>query len=175
MRDVSRSARRALACVLWAGTAMVGCAHGEASPGPAAALAADGSHEHGGTYSSSTDDSDLPDTGDPWAEQLGDAEVEATLEGTAVLWTREPEEATPPDDPHDRYVAVSPRFPAGTLVRVTRMDDGRSVTVQVRRQEELPFGLIALSEQAARHLGVQDRTELPVRIEVLVAPSAQLE
>ncbi|GAB5545968.1 MAG: hypothetical protein SangKO_057280 [Sandaracinaceae bacterium] len=170
MRDVSRTA---LACFLASG-ALLGCAHGDAAPGPAAALAGDGSHDHGDTYASATDDSTLPAEENPWAEQLGDAETEATLEGTAVLWTPEPG-ATPPDDPHDRYVAISPRFPAGTLVRVTRRDDGRSVIVQIRRQDSLPSGEIALSSQAARYLGVQDRALVPAVLEVLVAPSAQLD
>lgn len=72
-------------------------------------------------------------------------------------------------------MAISPRFPAGTLVRVTRRDDGRSVIVQIRRQDSLPSGEIALSAQAARYLGVQDRALVPAVLEVLVAPSAQLD
>jgi rare lipoprotein A (peptidoglycan hydrolase) len=87
-----------------------------------------------------------------------------------VLFTREPEEPEPPGTVMDEFVAVSPELPAGTVVRVTRLDDGRAVVVRVFRMERLPYGALAITERAGRLLGVVDRAGVASRIEVLHTP-----
>lgn len=141
---------------------LVGCAHAEGGgPGTAALLASDHSYLSGDTYGSDTDDSSLPeDRADRLARLYEDEEPETVVEGPIVLWTGQEPEA----------IAMSRDLPAGSIVRITRLDDGRSIIVEVRRREPLPYGLLALSDEAARHLGLEERTELQARVEVLSRP-----
>lgn len=130
----------------------LGCAHtGQQQAN--AALGADHSFESGDLYGSATDDSSLP------IASLYETPAVAT-EGTVVRWSG--------DDAG--MVAMSRDLPAGSIVRVTRLDDGRSVVLEVTAREPLPFGVLALSDDAGRALGLEDRAELAARIEVLARP-----
>lgn len=153
------------------------CAHAPAEEGEArAALAADHAHGEGDLHHSATDETRLPRGApdNPYAERYGDLDAEVVLERRVALHTPDPDAPPAPDDPQDRYVAVSSDLPVGTIVRVTRMDDGRSVIVAVRRMERMPRAMLAISRRAGRRLGLEDRGVLPARVEVLVSPEETL-
>jgi rare lipoprotein A (peptidoglycan hydrolase) len=96
---------------------------------------------------------------DRWPAHIVEKEG-AVAEGPIVLWTGQEADA----------IAMSRDLPAGSVVRITRLDDGRSIIVEVRRREPLPYGLLALSDEAARQLGLEERAELQARVEVLSRP-----
>ena len=69
-------------------------------------------------------------------------------------------------------VAAHPRFPFGTLVRVTNLANGRSVQVRVQdrgpaRQPRAEGVIIDLSQSAAQRLGFTRQGRTRVRVEVL--------
>ncbi len=65
-------------------------------------------------------------------------------------------------------VAAHPTLPFGTHVRVTNLENGRTVVVRVvDRGPHRPDRIIDLSYGAARVLGMIDRGVVPVRVEVL--------
>src|SRR5262245_12232762 len=69
-------------------------------------------------------------------------------------------------------VAAHPRFPFGTLVRVTNLANGRSVQVLVQargpaRQPQVEGVVIDLSQSAAQRLGFVKQGRTRVRLEVL--------
>ncbi|HEV8246788.1 MAG TPA: septal ring lytic transglycosylase RlpA family protein [Polyangiaceae bacterium] len=70
------------------------------------------------------------------------------------------------------YTAAHRRLPFGTVVRVVRRDDGRSVYVRVN--DRGPFGsrrrIIDLSRKAAEELGMVRRGVASVRLEVVETP-----
>lgn len=163
------------ACALLAAA----CAHAPEEGEASADLATDHSFGSGDLYHSATDEDRLPEgaADNPYAARYHDRDAEVTLERRIALYTPDPGEMPPPDDLQDRYVAVSSDLPVGTVVRVTRMDDGRSVIVAVRRMEdpeELPRSMMALSRKAGRRLGLMDRGVIPARVEVLVSPEAHI-
>ena len=64
--------------------------------------------------------------------------------------------------------AAHPRFPFGTRVRVTNIENGRRVVVVI--DDRGPFGrgrIIDLSEAAAARLGMLDAGVVRVRLKVL--------
>jgi hypothetical protein len=134
----------------------LGCAHAQGGSG--AALASDHSWESGDLYGSSTDDSSLPRS--RLAELYEDEPVQTVAEGPVVRWSG--------GDPG--MVAMSRDLPAGSVVRVTRVDDGRSVVLEIAGREPLPFGLLALSDDAARALDLPGRAQVEARVEVLARP-----
>lgn len=68
----------------------------------------------------------------------------------------------------ERMTAAHPTLPLGTHIRVTRVDDGRSVEVRVNDRCGCGGGrIVDLSRRAARHLGMIHAGVVPVRIEVL--------
>ena len=72
-------------------------------------------------------------------------------------------------------VAAHPRFPFGTLVRVTNLANGRSVQVRVQdrgpaRQPRAEGVVIDLSQGAAERLGFIRQGRTRVRLEVLEWP-----
>jgi len=76
-------------------------------------------------------------------------------------------------------VAAHPRFPFGTLVRVTNLANGRSVQVRVQdrgpaRQPQAEGVIIDLSQGAARRLGFIRQGRTRVRLEVLEWPRPSL-
>lgn len=177
MRTATDSARRWSPIFLGAAALLAAaCAHAPREGEASAALATDHSFESGGLYHSATDEGRLPEgaADNPYAERYRDMDAEVTMTGRVALYTPEPHEADAPGDPQDRYVAVSSDLPAGTVVRVTRMDDGRSVIVAVRRMERMPRAMLAVSRQAGRRLGLMDRGVIPAQVEVLVSPEAQV-
>ena len=69
-------------------------------------------------------------------------------------------------------VAAHPRFPLGTLVRVTNLANGRSVQVRVEdrgpaRQPQAEGVIIDLSQRAAERLGFIRQGRTRVRLDVL--------
>jgi rare lipoprotein A len=69
-------------------------------------------------------------------------------------------------------VAAHPRFPFGTLVRVTNLANGRSVQVRVEdrgpaRQPQAEGVIIDLSQRAAERLGFLRQGRTRVRLDVL--------
>jgi rare lipoprotein A len=67
-----------------------------------------------------------------------------------------------------RLTAAHRTLPLGTRVRVTNLENGR--TVQVRVNDRGPYvggRILDLSREAARALGMMDQGVVPVRIDVL--------
>jgi rare lipoprotein A len=74
-----------------------------------------------------------------------------------------------PFDMH-RLTAAHRTLPLGSRLRVTRLDDGRSVVVRLTdRGPYRPGRLIDLSHAAARAIGAIDRGVVRVRVEALPA------
>ena len=74
-------------------------------------------------------------------------------------------------------VAAHPRFPFGTLVRVTNLANGRTVDVRVQdrgpaRQPQKEGVIIDLSQGAAQRLGFTRQGRTRVRLDVLEWASA---
>ena len=68
----------------------------------------------------------------------------------------------------ERMTAAHQTLPLGTWIRVTRIDDGRSVEVRVNDRCGCGGGrIVDLSRRAARHLDMLRAGVVPVRIEVL--------
>lgn len=68
----------------------------------------------------------------------------------------------------ERMTAAHQTLPLGTRIRVTRVDDGRSVEVRVNDRCGCGGGrIVDLSRRAARHLNMIHAGVVPVRIEVL--------
>jgi rare lipoprotein A (peptidoglycan hydrolase) len=66
------------------------------------------------------------------------------------------------------YVAAHPNLPFGTYVRVTNLENGRTVVVRiVDRGPHRPDRVIDLSYGAAQALGMVDKGIVPVRVEVV--------
>ena len=69
-------------------------------------------------------------------------------------------------------IAAHPRFPFGTLVRVTNLSNGRSVEVRVQdrgpaRRPQAEGVVIDVSQRAAQRLGFIKQGRTRVRLEVL--------
>ena len=68
----------------------------------------------------------------------------------------------------DRLTAAHPTLPFGTRVRVTNLENGRSVVVTIPDRGPFRRGrVIDLSERAARRLGFVARGVARVRVDVL--------
>ncbi len=68
----------------------------------------------------------------------------------------------------DRLTAAHPTLPFGTRVRVTNLENGRSVVVTITDRGPFHRGrVIDLSERAARRLGFVARGVARVRLDVL--------
>jgi rare lipoprotein A len=66
---------------------------------------------------------------------------------------------------HEALTAAHPTLPFGTMIRVTRTDDGRSIQVRVNdRMQSGPGHVLDLSGGAARQLGLMDTGVARVRI-----------
>ncbi|MFT4604436.1 MAG: rare lipoprotein A [Rhodothermales bacterium] len=66
---------------------------------------------------------------------------------------------------HEAMTAAHPTLPFGSMIRITRTDDGRSIQVRVNdRMESGPGHVIDLSGGAARQLGLMDTGVARVRI-----------
>ena len=66
---------------------------------------------------------------------------------------------------HEALTAAHPTLPFGTMIRVTRTDDGRSIQVRVNdRMTSGPGHVLDLSGGAARQLGLLDTGVARVRI-----------
>ena len=73
----------------------------------------------------------------------------------------------------DRLTAAHPTLPFGTRVRVTNLDNGRSVVVTIT--DRGPFRrkrIIDVSRRAAKELGFVREGTARVRVEVLAEPTA---
>ena len=73
----------------------------------------------------------------------------------------------------DRLTAAHPTLPFGTRVRVTNLDNGRSVVVTIT--DRGPFRrkrIIDVSRRAAKELGFVREGTARVRVEVLGEPTA---
>jgi rare lipoprotein A len=73
-------------------------------------------------------------------------------------------------------VAAHPRFPFGTLIRVTNLGNGRTVEVRVQdrgpaRQPRSDGVIVDLSQRAAQRLGFTRQGRTRVRLDVLEWPS----
>jgi rare lipoprotein A len=69
-------------------------------------------------------------------------------------------------------IAAHPRYPFGTLLRVTNLRNGRSVTVRIQdrgpaRQPQREGVIIDLSRGAAERLGFIQQGRVRVRLQVL--------
>jgi rare lipoprotein A (peptidoglycan hydrolase) len=66
----------------------------------------------------------------------------------------------------DQRVAAHPMLPMGSVVRVTRLDNDRSVVVEiVDRGPTVPGRVIDLSRRAAQELGMTERGTARVKVE----------
>lgn len=66
---------------------------------------------------------------------------------------------------HEALTAAHPTLPFGTMIRVTRTDDGRSIQVRVNdRMQSGPGHVLDLSGGAARQLGLMETGVARVRI-----------
>ena len=66
----------------------------------------------------------------------------------------------------DQRVAAHPMLPMGSVVRVTRLDNDRSVEVEiVDRGPTVPGRVIDLSRRAAQELGMAERGTARVKVE----------
>lgn len=93
------------------------------------------------------------------------------LEGTASWYGRahqaRPTASGESFDMHD-LTAAHRTLPLGTRVRVTDLENGRTVVVRITdRGPYVPGRVIDLSYAAAKALGMLDRGLAPVRLEVL--------
>ncbi len=71
----------------------------------------------------------------------------------------------------DKLTAAHPTLPFGTRLRVTNLNNGRSVDVRVNDRGPFVGGrIIDLSYAAARALGVLGSGTVPVRVRVLALP-----
>ena len=76
-------------------------------------------------------------------------------------------------DPH-RRTAAHRSFPFGSRVRVTRVDNGKSVEVQINDRGPFVAGrVIDLSRAAADALGISEKGIVAVRVELLDSTSAK--
>ncbi|MBO6575571.1 MAG: septal ring lytic transglycosylase RlpA family protein [Rhodothermales bacterium] len=67
---------------------------------------------------------------------------------------------------HEGLTAAHPTLPFGSMIRVTRVDDGRSVLVRVNdRMKSGPGHVIDLSGAAARAIGMMDSGVARVRLD----------
>jgi len=76
-------------------------------------------------------------------------------------------------EPYDmfQFTAAHRQLPLGTLVKVTNLDNGRSVVVRVNDRGPVPMSrVIDLSYGAARMLGIPGHGVEPVRLDI-VQPS----
>jgi rare lipoprotein A len=76
-------------------------------------------------------------------------------------------------EPFDQYdhTAAHPSFPLGSRVRVTRLDNERSVEVEINDRGPFVDGrIIDLSRAAAQALGMTDDGVIMVRVELLGRP-----
>ena len=72
----------------------------------------------------------------------------------------------------EALTAAHPSLPFGTMVRVTNLRNGRTVEVRVNDRGPVIAGrIIDLSRAAARAIGSVGRGVVPVRLEVVPAPS----
>lgn len=68
----------------------------------------------------------------------------------------------------EEYTAAHKKYPKGTLLRVTRLDNGKSVTVRVNDRGPYDTGVIIdLSKAAAMDIGLLRDGRAPVRLEVV--------
>lgn len=66
------------------------------------------------------------------------------------------------------YSAAHKNLPFGTTVRVTRLDNGKSVVVTINDRGPFKKGrIVDLSRQAARELGIIERGLARVKVEVI--------
>jgi peptidoglycan lytic transglycosylase len=66
---------------------------------------------------------------------------------------------------HESLTAAHPSLPFGTMLQVTRVDDGRSISVRINdRMQSGPGHVIDLSGAAARELGLLDTGVARVRL-----------
>jgi rare lipoprotein A len=76
-------------------------------------------------------------------------------------------------DPH-RRTAAHRSFPFGSRVRVTRLDNGKAVEVQINDRGPFVAGrVIDLSRAAADALGISEKGIVTVRVELLDSTSAK--
>src|SRR5215475_109743 len=76
-------------------------------------------------------------------------------------------------DPH-RRTAAHRSFPLGSQVRVTRLDNGKSIEVQINDRGPFVAGrVIDLSRAAADALGISEKGTVTVRVELLDSTSAK--
>ncbi|HKK74518.1 MAG TPA: septal ring lytic transglycosylase RlpA family protein [Saprospiraceae bacterium] len=68
----------------------------------------------------------------------------------------------------DQFTAAHPKHPLNTLIKVTRIDDGRSVTVRVNDKGPFKAGYIVdLSDVAGKYIGLDIDGKAKVRVEVV--------
>jgi rare lipoprotein A len=68
----------------------------------------------------------------------------------------------------DQFTAAHPKHPINTLIKVTRIDDGRSVTVRVNDKGPFKTGYIVdLSAVAGKYIGLDLDGKAKVRVEVV--------
>lgn len=68
----------------------------------------------------------------------------------------------------DQFTAAHPKHPLGTLIKVSRIDDGRSVTVRVNDKGPFKAGYVVdLSAVAAKYIGLDLDGKAQVRVEVV--------
>ncbi|AKF06802.1 septal ring lytic transglycosylase RlpA family protein [Sandaracinus amylolyticus] len=107
-----------------------------------------------------------------WRAAYVDRRALRTMEGAASYYHDSlAGRSTASGEPYDptEYTAANRTLPFGTVLRIVRIDTGRSVIVRVN--DRGPFGrrrrLLDLSRAAAEELGMIERGVVRVRAEVL--------
>jgi rare lipoprotein A (peptidoglycan hydrolase) len=77
---------------------------------------------------------------------------------------------------HSELTASHRKLPFGTMVKITRPDNGKSVVVRITDRGPFVNGYVTnLSKAAALRIGMLgDNTEAPVKIEVISEPKTQI-
>jgi rare lipoprotein A (peptidoglycan hydrolase) len=102
------------------------------------------------------------------AEKKGSDSVQVGLASWYTTNSRDKKTATGEVyDPH-RRTAAHRSFPLGSRVRVTRLDNGKSIEVQINDRGPFVAGrVIDLSRAAADALGISEKGIVTVRVELL--------
>jgi rare lipoprotein A len=104
----------------------------------------------------------------------GDIGYGPSVQTGFASYYNEPGEKTASGRPFSpsQFVAAHPSYPAGTVVRVTNLRNGRSVDVQIvdrgpAKKQRLKGVIIDLSPAAARHLRFMKQGRVKVRTRVI--------
>lgn len=111
----------------------------------------------------------------PMVENVGSSRVYAPQEGICSYYWQDEKVATGERFDPSGMTAAHISLPFGTLVRCTRKDNGRSVTVTINDRGPYVEGrILDLSKGAAEKIGLHVDGITPVVVEVLAYPLVEL-